>query len=101
MEVPWFSPASPVDASRWRTDAMKENHKKREMEEKVKRAKMAKEKAEREKHERQQKKKQLIDMNKAVPANVLLSALGQSHRLSQETRSGMDQDVVVSISGKL
>uniref|UniRef100_A0A672JXY0 Diaphanous-related formin 2 n=1 Tax=Sinocyclocheilus grahami TaxID=75366 RepID=A0A672JXY0_SINGR len=45
-------------------DAMRENHKKREMEEKIKRAKLAKEKAEREKLERQQKKKQLIDMNK-------------------------------------
>ncbi|KAF4085507.1 hypothetical protein AMELA_G00095880 [Ameiurus melas] len=45
-------------------EAMKENHKKREMEEKIKRAKLAKEKAEREKQERQQKKKQLIDMNK-------------------------------------
>ncbi|KPP67112.1 hypothetical protein Z043_114326 [Scleropages formosus] len=47
-------------------DAVKENHKKREMEEKVKRAKVAKEKAEREKLERQQKKKQLIDMNKGT-----------------------------------
>lgn len=46
---------------------MKENHKKREMEEKIKRAKLAKEKAEREKQERQQKKKQLIDMNKGMP----------------------------------
>uniref|UniRef100_A0A3Q0SBH7 Diaphanous related formin 2 n=1 Tax=Amphilophus citrinellus TaxID=61819 RepID=A0A3Q0SBH7_AMPCI len=45
-------------------DALKENHKKKEMEEKIKRAKLAKEKAEREKQERQQKKKQLIDMNK-------------------------------------
>ncbi len=48
-------------------DAVKENHKKREMEEKIKRAKLAKEKAEREKQERQQKKKQLIDMNKGMP----------------------------------
>lgn len=47
---------------------MKENHKKREMEEKIKRAKLAKEKAEREKQERQQKKKQLIDMNKGTVA---------------------------------
>ncbi|XP_038630931.1 protein diaphanous homolog 2 isoform X4 [Scyliorhinus canicula] len=45
-------------------EALKENIKKREMEEKIKRAKLAKEKAEREKLERQQKKKQLIDMNK-------------------------------------
>lgn len=48
-------------------EAVKENHKKREMEEKIKRAKLAKEKAEREKQERQQKKKQLIDMNKGMP----------------------------------
>lgn len=48
-------------------EAEKENHKKREMEEKIKRAKLAKEKAEREKQERQQKKKQLIDMNKGMP----------------------------------
>ncbi|XP_026103875.1 protein diaphanous homolog 2-like isoform X3 [Carassius auratus] len=47
-------------------DAVRENHKKREMEEKIKRAKLAKEKAEREKLERQQKKKQLIDMNKGT-----------------------------------
>ncbi|XP_078067809.1 protein diaphanous homolog 2 isoform X5 [Mustelus asterias] len=45
-------------------EALKENIKKRETEEKIKRAKLAKEKAEREKLERQQKKKQLIDMNK-------------------------------------
>ncbi|XP_029518269.1 protein diaphanous homolog 2 isoform X4 [Oncorhynchus nerka] len=45
-------------------EAVKDNHKKREMEEKIKRARLAKEKAEREKQERQQKKKQLIDMNK-------------------------------------
>ncbi len=47
-------------------DAVRVNHKKREMEEKIKRAKLAKEKAEREKLERQQKKKQLIDMNKGT-----------------------------------
>lgn len=45
-------------------NAMKDNNKKREMEEKTKRARIAKEKAEREKLERQQQKKQLIDMNK-------------------------------------
>ncbi|KAJ7310511.1 hypothetical protein JRQ81_007433 [Phrynocephalus forsythii] len=55
------------DLSAFRTlflEALKDNHKRREMEEKIKRAKLAKEKAEREKLERQQKKKQLIDMNK-------------------------------------
>ncbi|KAG8552978.1 hypothetical protein GDO81_003199, partial [Engystomops pustulosus] len=45
-------------------EAVKENNKRREMEEKMKRAKIAKEKAEREKMERMQKKKLLIDMNK-------------------------------------
>lgn len=58
-------------------EAVKENHKKREMEEKIKRAKLAKEKAEREKQERQQKKKQLIDMNKGMP---LLPAPPQRQR---------------------
>ncbi|XP_048192901.1 protein diaphanous homolog 2 [Perognathus longimembris pacificus] len=45
-------------------EAMKENNKRKEMEEKIRRAKLAKEKAEQEKVERQKKKKQLIDMNK-------------------------------------
>uniref|UniRef100_A0A8D0HE98 Diaphanous related formin 2 n=1 Tax=Sphenodon punctatus TaxID=8508 RepID=A0A8D0HE98_SPHPU len=55
------------DLSNFRTlflEAVKENNKRKEMEEKIKRAKLAKEKAEREKLERKQKKKQLIDMNK-------------------------------------
>ncbi|XP_053091458.1 protein diaphanous homolog 2 isoform X3 [Pangasianodon hypophthalmus] len=55
------------DLANFRTrfmEALKENHKKREMEEKIKRAKLAKEKAEQEKQERQQKKKHLIDMHK-------------------------------------
>ncbi|KAM7160743.1 protein diaphanous homolog 2 isoform 3-T3 [Macrochelys suwanniensis] len=55
------------DLSNFRTmflNALKENNKRREIEEKSKRAKLAKEKAERERLERQQKKKQLIDMNK-------------------------------------
>ncbi|XP_049622606.1 protein diaphanous homolog 2 [Suncus etruscus] len=55
------------DLSNFRTlflEAVKENNKRKEMEEKSKRAKLAKEKAEQEKLERQKKKKQLIDMNK-------------------------------------
>ncbi|XP_071069094.1 protein diaphanous homolog 2 isoform X3 [Dasypus novemcinctus] len=55
------------DINNFRTlflEAVKENNKRREMEEKTKRAKLAKEKAEQEKLERQKKKKQLIDMNK-------------------------------------
>lgn len=47
---------------------MKENNKRRELEEKTKRAKLAKEKAERERLERQKKKQQLIDMNKGKAA---------------------------------
>ncbi|XP_043928823.1 protein diaphanous homolog 3 isoform X2 [Protopterus annectens] len=43
--------------------ALKENVKRREAEEKQKRAKVAKEKAEKEKRERQQKKKRLLEMN--------------------------------------
>nr|XP_013813028.1 PREDICTED: protein diaphanous homolog 2 [Apteryx mantelli mantelli] len=55
------------DLSNFRTlflEALKDNNKKRELEEKTRRAKLAKEKAEREKLERQKKKQQLIDMNK-------------------------------------
>uniref|UniRef100_A0A8D2JQW1 Protein diaphanous homolog 2 n=1 Tax=Sciurus vulgaris TaxID=55149 RepID=A0A8D2JQW1_SCIVU len=55
------------DLSNFRTlflEAVKENNKRREMEEKTRRAKLAKEKAEQEKMERQKKKKQLIDINK-------------------------------------
>ncbi|XP_025049719.1 protein diaphanous homolog 1 isoform X2 [Alligator sinensis] len=43
--------------------AMKENQKRRETEEKMRRAKLAKEKAEKERLEKQQKREQLIDMN--------------------------------------
>ncbi|XP_061895750.1 protein diaphanous homolog 2 isoform X2 [Entelurus aequoreus] len=56
-------------------EAVKENHKKREMEEKIKRARLAKEKAEREKQERQQKKKQLIDMNKEGDETGVMDSL--------------------------
>ncbi|XP_026909365.1 protein diaphanous homolog 2 isoform X4 [Acinonyx jubatus] len=55
------------DISNFRTlflEAVKENNKRKEMEEKTRRAKLAKEKAEQEKLERQKKKKQLIDINK-------------------------------------
>lgn len=55
------------DINNFRTlflEALKENHKKKEIEEKSRRAKLAKEKAEQEKLERQKKKKQLIDINK-------------------------------------
>uniref|UniRef100_A0A8C0U7N3 Diaphanous related formin 2 n=1 Tax=Cyanistes caeruleus TaxID=156563 RepID=A0A8C0U7N3_CYACU len=59
------------DLSNFRTlflEALKENNKRRELEEKTKRAKLAKEKAERERLERQKKKQQLIDMNKGKAA---------------------------------
>uniref|UniRef100_H3BHM3 DAD domain-containing protein n=1 Tax=Latimeria chalumnae TaxID=7897 RepID=H3BHM3_LATCH len=56
-------------------EALKENNKKKELEEKIKRAKLAKEKAEREKMERQQKKKQLIDMNKEGDETGVMDSL--------------------------
>ncbi|XP_068106081.1 protein diaphanous homolog 2 isoform X2 [Hyperolius riggenbachi] len=56
-------------------EAVKENNKRREMEEKMKRAKIAKEKAEREKMERMQKKKQLIDMNKEGDETGVMDSL--------------------------
>lgn len=43
--------------------AVKENQKRRETEEKMRKAKLAKEKAEKERQEKQQKREQLIDMN--------------------------------------
>lgn len=43
--------------------AVKENAKRREVEEKQRRARAAKEKAEREKQERQQRKKRLLEVN--------------------------------------
>lgn len=45
------------------TQALKENHRRRELEEKQRRARAAKEKAEREKQERQQKKRRLLEVN--------------------------------------
>ncbi|KAM4664393.1 protein diaphanous homolog 2 [Discoglossus pictus] len=56
-------------------EAVKENNKRREMEEKMKRAKIAKEKAEREKLERQQKKKQLMDINKEGEETGVMDSL--------------------------
>nr|KAF6491971.1 hypothetical protein HJG59_003894 [Molossus molossus] len=55
------------DLNNFRTlflEAVKENNKRKEMEEKTRRAKLAKEKAEQEKLERQKKKKQLININR-------------------------------------
>uniref|UniRef100_A0A4W3H1S5 Diaphanous-related formin 3 n=1 Tax=Callorhinchus milii TaxID=7868 RepID=A0A4W3H1S5_CALMI len=54
------------DISNFRTmfmQAVKENTKRKETEEKMRRVKLAKEKAEKEKQERQQKKKRLLEMN--------------------------------------
>ncbi|KAM6124866.1 protein diaphanous homolog 2 [Phoenicopterus ruber ruber] len=66
------------DLSNFRTlflEALKENSKRRELEEKTKRAKLAKEKAEREKLERQKKKQQLIDMNKEGDETGVMDSL--------------------------
>nr|XP_020819057.1 protein diaphanous homolog 2 isoform X2 [Phascolarctos cinereus] len=62
------------DLSSFRTlflEAVKENNKRREIEEKSKRAKLAKEKAEQEKMERQKKKKQLMETNKEGETGVM------------------------------
>ncbi|RMB97816.1 hypothetical protein DUI87_25673 [Hirundo rustica rustica] len=56
-------------------EALKENNKRRELEEKTKRAKLAKEKAERERLERQKKKQQLIDMNKEGDETGVMDSL--------------------------
>uniref|UniRef100_A0A8C3UT19 Diaphanous related formin 2 n=1 Tax=Catharus ustulatus TaxID=91951 RepID=A0A8C3UT19_CATUS len=65
------------DLSNFRTLflALKENNKRRELEEKTKRAKLAKEKAERERLERQKKKQQLIDMNKEGDETGVMDSL--------------------------
>ncbi|NXU95575.1 DIAP2 protein, partial [Xiphorhynchus elegans] len=66
------------DLSNFRTlflEAVRENNKRRELEEKTKRAKLAKEKAERERLERQKKKQQLIDMNKEGDETGVMDSL--------------------------
>ncbi|XP_070615976.1 protein diaphanous homolog 2 isoform X2 [Erythrolamprus reginae] len=96
------------DISTFRTlflEALKENHKRREMEEKSKRARLAKEKAEHEKLERQKKKKQLIDMNKegdetGVMDNLLEAlqsgeAFHRRKRMPRPQEANCQQDVVV------
>jgi len=65
-------------------EALKENNKRRELEEKTKRAKLAKEKAEREKLERQKKKQQLIDMNKGK-ASFSIERFVKRERKEQQT----------------
>uniref|UniRef100_A0A8C4FEA2 Diaphanous-related formin 2 n=1 Tax=Dicentrarchus labrax TaxID=13489 RepID=A0A8C4FEA2_DICLA len=89
-------------------EAVKENHKKREMEEKIKRAKLAKEKAEREKQERQQKKKQLIDMNKEGDETGVMDSLMEAlqsgaafrDRRKRTPRNGNVAKNTVSIKNK-
>ncbi|NXJ14493.1 DIAP2 protein, partial [Odontophorus gujanensis] len=56
-------------------EVLKENNKRREMEEKMKRAKLAREKAEREKLERQKKKQQLLDNKEGDETGVMDSLL--------------------------
>ncbi|XP_066446729.1 protein diaphanous homolog 1 isoform X2 [Eleutherodactylus coqui] len=55
--------------------ALKDNQKRREAEEKLRRAKLAKEKAEKEKLEKQQKKEQLIDMTAAGDETGVMDSL--------------------------
>lgn len=59
--------------------AVKENQKRRETEEKMRRAKLAKEKAEKERLEKQQKREQLIDMNAGKKWRRRLDGLRQKH----------------------
>ncbi|XP_072190122.1 protein diaphanous homolog 2 isoform X2 [Excalfactoria chinensis] len=56
-------------------EALKENNKRREMEEKMKRAKLAREKAEQERLERQKKKQRLLDMNKEGDETGVMDSL--------------------------
>ncbi|XP_068921383.1 protein diaphanous homolog 2 [Petaurus breviceps papuanus] len=75
-------------------EIVKENNKRREMEEKSKRAKLAKEKAEQEKLERQKKKKQLMEMNKEGETGVmdnLLEAL-QSGAIFRDRRKRIQRN---------
>ena len=59
--------------------AVKENQKRRETEEKMRRAKLAKEKAEKERLEKQQKREQLIDMNAGKKRRRRADGLRQEH----------------------
>lgn len=59
--------------------AVKENQKRRETEEKMRRAKLAKEKAEKERLEKQQKREQLIDMNAGETRRRRAAGLRRAH----------------------
>ncbi|XP_015133642.3 protein diaphanous homolog 2 isoform X1 [Gallus gallus] len=56
-------------------EALKENNKRREMEEKMRRAKQAREKAEQDRLERQKKKQRLLDMNKEGDETGVMDSL--------------------------
>uniref|UniRef100_A0A8C3LJY5 Diaphanous related formin 2 n=1 Tax=Chrysolophus pictus TaxID=9089 RepID=A0A8C3LJY5_CHRPC len=56
-------------------EALKENNKRKELEEKMKRAKLAREKAEQERLERQKKKQRLLDMNKEGDETGVMDSL--------------------------
>uniref|UniRef100_A0A669PJJ9 Diaphanous related formin 2 n=1 Tax=Phasianus colchicus TaxID=9054 RepID=A0A669PJJ9_PHACC len=56
-------------------EALKENNKRKELEEKMKRAKLAREKAEQERLERQRKKQRLLDMNKEGDETGVMDSL--------------------------
>lgn len=59
--------------------AVTENQKRRETEEKMRRAKLAKEKAEKERLEKQQKREQLIDMNAGETRRRRAAGLRRAH----------------------
>uniref|UniRef100_A0ABI0P1R2 DIAPH1 protein n=2 Tax=Bos taurus TaxID=9913 RepID=A0ABI0P1R2_BOVIN len=84
--------------------AVKENQKRRETEEKMRRAKLAKEKAEKERLEKQQKREQLIDMNaegdETGVMDSLLEALqsGAAFRRKRGPRQGVRKAVCAATS---
>ncbi|XP_063154709.1 protein diaphanous homolog 1 [Candoia aspera] len=86
--------------------AVKENQKRREMEEKMRRAKLAKEKAEKERQEKQKKREQLIDMNaegdETGVMDSLLEALqsGAAFRRKRGPRQG-NRNVGCAVSSLL
>ncbi|XP_072256771.1 protein diaphanous homolog 1 [Pyxicephalus adspersus] len=80
--------------------ALKENQKRREAEEKLRRAKLAKEKAEKEKLEKQQKREQLIDMNAEGDETGVMDSLLEALQSGAAFRRkrGPRQDSLLSLS---
>ncbi|MEE6478668.1 hypothetical protein FKM82_011937 [Ascaphus truei] len=79
---------------------LKENQKRRETEEKMKRAKLAKEKAEKERLEKQQKREQLIDMTSEGDETGVMDSLMEALQTGAAFRRkrGPRQDSLLSLS---